>query len=112
MFWNATMPVWVALAFIVPIFLLAIAGWLKAWETSWNASKREHRLIEKREEAYAQCNQLNTEIEHLDKDLQEAQATIHARDLEIERLHKPDLATLPLQEAVKPPTRKKRGEQQ
>jgi chromosome segregation ATPase len=92
---------------------------------------------QERDEARSQRDKLNTENESLhdaityykqvvanqEKAYQQLEGernalkiengTLHEKaHAEIERLHKPDLATLPLQEAVKPPTRKKRGEQQ
>jgi septal ring factor EnvC (AmiA/AmiB activator) len=116
MFWNATMPVWVALVFIVAFAALFLYMVFVAHRNGTSADLTIERLARKRDEARAQYDKVNMERDILSREvrksedaialyvgeLQEARATIKARDLEIERLNKPDLSTLPLQEAVKP----------
>jgi len=96
MFWNATMPVWAAIIFMaVPLGALAIVGFAGWWH---NAEKDHTELSVTRN----QNNNLMLENVQLCEDLEGTRATIKARDLEIERLNKPDLTTLPLAEAIKP----------
>ena len=117
MFWNATMPAWLGIGLSVAFALIALyfafVARRHALAGEYTAKSKQRTidaLVKERDEerrqrilAQDQRTKLNRENAALHTHITIMGESLNAAQAEVERLNKPDLATLPLQEAVKPP---------